>query len=106
MPSQKDNRAKGLQMTEQQPNIMPVTQDIVQMPPSAAIVQIPATQDIVQIPATQDIVQIPPTQDILQMAAQKFSRSNEPWEETDSWSLKNGTDRRETYDSGKMAQKE
>jgi hypothetical protein len=43
----------------------------------------------------------------LQIAAQMvtFSRSNEPWEETDTWSLKNGTHPRElTYDSGKMAQ--
>ena len=61
MPSQKDKRAKGVQMTEQQPKILQITQDIVQMPP---------TPDIVQMPATQDIVQIPATQDILQMAAQ------------------------------------
>ena len=70
MPSQKGKRAKGVQMTEQQPKILQKTQDIVQMPPTPDIVQMPATQDIVQIPATQDIVQIPPTQDILQMAAQ------------------------------------
>jgi hypothetical protein len=41
------------------------------------------------------------------MAAQMvdIQRSNEPWEETDTWSLQNGTDPRElTYDSGKMAQ--
>ena len=63
MPSQKGKRAKGVQMTEQQPKILQITQYIVQMPP---------TQDIVQIPATQDIVQIPATQDILQMAAQMF----------------------------------
>jgi hypothetical protein len=61
MPSQKGKRAKGVQMTEQQPKIPQVTQDIVQTPPTA---------DIVQMPATQDIVQIPPTQDILPMAAQ------------------------------------
>ena len=48
-------------MTEQQPNIFQVTQDIVQTPPTA---------DIVQMPATQDVVQSPPTQDILQMAAE------------------------------------
>jgi hypothetical protein len=57
--------------------------------------------------ATQDIAQIPATQDIVQMAAQMvdIQRSNEPWEETDTWSLQNGTDPRElTYDSGKMAQ--
>jgi hypothetical protein len=70
MPSKKDKRAKGVQMTEQQPKILQVTQDIVQKPPTADIVQMPATQDIVQIPATQAIVQSPPTQDILQMAAQ------------------------------------
>ena len=63
MPSQKGKRAKGVQMTEQQPKILQITQYIVQMPP---------TQDIVQIPAKQDIVQIPATQDILQMAAQMF----------------------------------
>jgi hypothetical protein len=60
MPSQKGKRAKGVQMTEQQPKILQITQDIVQMPPTQDIVQIPATQDIVQIPATQDIVQILP----------------------------------------------
>jgi hypothetical protein len=48
-------------MTEQQPKILQITQDIVQMPPA---------QNIVQMPATQDVVQIPATQDILQMAAQ------------------------------------
>jgi hypothetical protein len=48
-------------MTEQQPKILQVTQDIVEMSPTA---------DIVQMPATQDIVQSPPTQDILQMSAQ------------------------------------
>ena len=63
MPSQKGKRAKGVQMTEQQPKIPQVTQDIVQMPPTA---------DIVQMPATQDIVHSPPTQNILQMAAQMF----------------------------------
>jgi hypothetical protein len=72
MPNKKDKRAKGVQITEQQPKILQVTQDIVQMPPTADIVQMPAYQDIVQIPATQDIVHIPPTQDILQMAAQMF----------------------------------
>jgi len=69
MPSQKGKRAKGVQMTEQQPKT-PQIIDIEQMPPTADIVQMPATQDIVQIPATQDIVQSPPTQDIFQMAAQ------------------------------------
>ena len=63
MPSQKGKRAKGVQMTEQQPKIPQVTHDIVQMPPTA---------DIVQMPATQDIVHSPPTQNILQMAAQRF----------------------------------
>ena len=61
MPSQKGKRAKGVQMTEQQPKIPQVTHDIVQMPPTA---------DIVQMPATQDIVHSPPTQEILHMAAQ------------------------------------
>ena len=60
MPSQKDTRAKGVQMTEKQPKILQII-DIVQTPPTA---------DIVQMPATQDIVQNPPKQDILQMAAQ------------------------------------
>ena len=73
MPSQKGKRAKGVQMTEQQPKIPQVTQDIVQMPPTADIVQMPATQDIVQIPATQDIVQSPAIEDILQMAAQMLN---------------------------------
>ena len=58
MPSQKGKRAKGVQMTEQQPKIPQVTQDIVQTPPTA---------DSVQMPATQDIVQTSPTKDILQM---------------------------------------
>jgi hypothetical protein len=44
MPSQKDKRAKGVQMTEQQPKILHVTQDIVQIPPTADIVQMPATK--------------------------------------------------------------
>jgi hypothetical protein len=61
MPSQKGKRAKGVQMTEQQPKIPQVIQDIVQMPPTA---------DIVQMPATHDILQSPPTQYILQMDAQ------------------------------------
>ena len=45
-------------MTEQQPKILQITQDIVQMPPAQTIVQMPATQDVVQIPATQDILQM------------------------------------------------
>ena len=48
-------------MTEQQPKILQITQDIVQMP---------LTADIVQMPATQDIAQSPSAQDSLQMAAQ------------------------------------
>ena len=48
MSSQKGKRAKGVQMTEQQPKIPQVTQDIVEMPPTADIVQMPATQDIIQ----------------------------------------------------------
>jgi hypothetical protein len=51
MPSQKGKRAKGVQMTEQQPKT-------------------PQIIDIVEMPPTLDIVQSPPTQDILQMAAQ------------------------------------
>jgi len=48
-------------MTEHQPKILQVAQDIAQMPPTA---------DIVQMPTTEDVVQIPPTQEILQIAAQ------------------------------------
>jgi hypothetical protein len=48
-------------MTEHQPKILQITQDIAQMPPTA---------DIVQMPTTEDVVQISPTQDILQIAAQ------------------------------------
>ena len=72
MPSQKGKRAKGVQMTEQQPKT-PQIIDIVEMPPTADIVQIPATQDIVQSPPTQNDSQTPDTahiEDILQMAAQ------------------------------------
>ena len=58
MPSQKGKRAKGVQMTEQQPKILQVAQDIVQMPRTADIVQMPATQDIVQSPSAQDILQM------------------------------------------------
>ena len=60
MPSQKGKRAKGVQMTKQQPKT----------PQIIDIEQMPSTADIVQISATQDIVQSSPTQDILQMAAQ------------------------------------
>jgi hypothetical protein len=38
----KGKRAKGVQMTEQQPTIPQVAQDIVEMPPTADIVQMPA----------------------------------------------------------------
>jgi hypothetical protein len=58
MPSQKGKRAKGIQMTEQQPKT-PQIIDIVEMPPTADIVQIPATQDIVQSPPTQNGSQTP-----------------------------------------------
>jgi hypothetical protein len=58
MPSQKGKRAKGVQMTEQQPKIPQVIQYIVQMPPTADILQMPATHDILQSPPTQDILQI------------------------------------------------
>jgi hypothetical protein len=44
MPSQKGKRAKGVQMTEQQPKT-PQIIDIVEMPPTADIVQMPTTQD-------------------------------------------------------------
>ena len=70
MPSQKDKRAKGVQMTEQQPKTPQIIY-IVEMPPTADIVQMPATQDIVQSPPTQDGSQTPDTahiEDILQMA--------------------------------------
>jgi hypothetical protein len=72
MPSQKGKRAKGVQMTEQQPKT-PQIIVIVEMPPTAYIVQIPATQDIVNSPETQNGSQNPDTaqiEDILQMAAQ------------------------------------
>ena len=58
MQSQKGERAKDVQITEQQPKILQITQDIVRMPPTPYIAQMPATQDIVQIPATPDILQI------------------------------------------------
>ena len=72
MPSQKDKRAKSVQMTEQQPKT-PQIIDIVEMPPTADIVQMPTTQDIVQSPPTQDGSQTPDTaqiEDILQIAGQ------------------------------------
>jgi hypothetical protein len=72
MPSQKGKRAKGVQMTEQQPKT-PQIIDIVEMPPTADIVQIPATQNIVQSPPTQNGSHTPDTaqiEDILQTAAQ------------------------------------
>ena len=98
MPSQKGKRAKGVQMTEQQPKILQVAQNIVQMP---------RTADIVQMPATQDIAQSPSAQDILQMAAQMVDI--QPLKRAlggnDAWSLQNGPNPRElTYDFGKMAQ--
>jgi hypothetical protein len=37
MPSQKGKRAKGVQMTEQQPKLLQITQDIVQMRQSFCI---------------------------------------------------------------------
>ena len=58
MPSKKNKRVKGVQMTEQQPKILQITQDTVQMPPTQNIVQIPATQDILQMAA--QIVEIQP----------------------------------------------
>ena len=69
MPSQKGKRAKGVQMTEQQPKT-PQIIDIVEMPPTADIVQMPTTQDIVQSPPTQNGSQTPDTaqiEDILKM---------------------------------------
>ena len=53
MPSKKDKRAKGVQMTEQQPKILQII-DIVHTPPTEILYR----------------CQSPPTQDILQMAAQ------------------------------------
>ena len=55
MPSQKGKRVKGVQMTEQQPKIPQVTQDIVQMPPTADIVQMPATHDILESTDTRHL---------------------------------------------------
>ena len=63
MPSQKGKRAKGVQMTEQQPKT-PQIIDIVEMQPTADIVQSPPTQNGSQTPDTAQI------EDILQMAAQ------------------------------------
>ena len=63
MPSQKGKRAKGVQMTEQQPK-SPQIIDIVEMPPTADIVQSPPTQNGSQTPDTAQI------EDILHMAAQ------------------------------------
>ena len=62
MPSQKGKRAKGVQMTEQQPKT-PQIIDIVEMLPTADIVQSPPTQNGSQTPNTAQI------EDILQMAA-------------------------------------
>jgi hypothetical protein len=63
MSSQKGKRAKGVQMTEQQPRT-PRIIDIVEMPPTADIVQIQATQDIVHSPPTQSGSQTPYTAQI------------------------------------------
>ena len=63
MSSQKGKRAKGVQMTEQQPKT-PQIIDIVEMPPTVDIVQSPPTQNGSQTPDTAQI------EDILQMAAQ------------------------------------
>jgi hypothetical protein len=49
MPSQKGKRAKGVQMTEQQPKT-PQIIDIVEMTPTADIVQSPPTQNGSQTP--------------------------------------------------------
>jgi hypothetical protein len=49
MPSQKGKRAKGVQMTEQQPKT-PQIIDIVEMPPTTDIVQSPPTQNGSQTP--------------------------------------------------------
>jgi hypothetical protein len=48
LSGQKGKRAKGVQMTEQQPKT-PRIIDIVEMPPTADIAQMPATQDIVVV---------------------------------------------------------
>ena len=63
MPSQKGKRAKGVQMTEQQPK-SPQIINIAEMPPTADIAPSPPTQNGSQTP---DTVQI---EGILQMAAQ------------------------------------
>ena len=44
MPSKKDKRAKGVQMTEQQPKILQII-DIVHTSPTADIVQMPESTD-------------------------------------------------------------
>jgi hypothetical protein len=44
MPSKKDKRAKGVEMTEQQPKILQII-DIVHTPPTADIVQMPESTD-------------------------------------------------------------
>jgi hypothetical protein len=44
MPSKIDKRAKGVQMTEQQPKILQII-DIVHTPPTADIVQMPESTD-------------------------------------------------------------
>ena len=51
MPSKKGKRAKGAQMTEQQPKT-PQIIDIVEMQPTADIVQNPLTQNGSQTPDT------------------------------------------------------
>jgi hypothetical protein len=63
MPSQKDKRPKGVQMTEHQTKI-PQIIDIVEMPPTADIAQMPETQDILYNPPTQDGSQTPATAQI------------------------------------------
>jgi hypothetical protein len=48
-PSQKGKKAKGVQMTEQQPKTLQII-DIVEMTPTADIVQSPPTQNGSQTP--------------------------------------------------------
>ena len=45
-------------MTEQQPKILQITQDIVQMPPTQDIVQIPATQMAAQMVEIQPLKRV------------------------------------------------
>jgi uncharacterized surface protein with fasciclin (FAS1) repeats len=60
MPSKKDKRAKGVQMTEQQPKILQII-DIVHTPPTADIVQMPESTDTRHVfcPFKNSMVNVP-----------------------------------------------